>query len=212
MPNAFLPGFEHEERRRDLSQFFTPTELAQRIAAFALEPYRSVLTKGTRELHVLEPSCGHGALVKAVEFYAAHHVHLTGVDIDPRNIEVCKSRDWGLGSWAFICADFMRVTLRERYDLSVQNTPFEDNQAATHIMHALKFARRVVAHVPLTTLAGQERREMLWDKVNLHRLATCSKRWSYGHDGGGATDMMTVDVTLREQGAPRVATEMEWWD
>jgi len=209
--NGYLPGFESEYRDHGKSQFFTPPDLAQRIVDWAMAPLADKPCA-----NVLEPSCGHGALVRALDRYVANGACVFGVDIDPRNIARCRER-WAdaLGiTHEFFCCDFMgfpEASLpRFFYDISIQNTPFEDEQAATHIMHALTMADRVAAHVPLTTLEGQVRKTILWDRVNLHRLAICSRRWKYGADGG-ATAMCTVDVTLRKEGDAPVQTAIEWW-
>jgi len=193
-----LPGVTGLQKV-ELSQWFTPRETARRIVKFACVP---------RGSSVLEPSCGRGALLEWIA--GDPSLRLLGIDLDPENIAYCDERDWSVGSQGFINADFLAIDPRDEFDLAILNPPFEDGQAEAHIMQALKWATRVVCHCPLTTLASVERREGLWEKVDLTRLAICSSRPKYGAKGG-ATDMMTVEVLARDPRLGRVETTVEWW-
>lgn len=195
-----LPGMEGEKRKPELSQWFTPPDLAQRIVTWALAPWYE---QSRRWLRVLEPSAGRGALAIPLSKLVSE---VLCYEIDPQNAEWLTSRV------TTICCDFLAMPegIDVKYDMAVMNPPFEGGQTEKHIMHALKFADRVVCHCPLTTLAGQARGENLWSKVHLHRLAICSSRPSYGGKGG-ATDMCTVDVTLLDHREKRDATDVEWW-
>jgi hypothetical protein len=193
-----LPGVTGLQKV-ELSQWFTPRETAKRIVGFArIEDGDSVL----------EPSCGRGALLEWIAGDTS--LRLFGVDIDPENAVYCSERDWSVGAQKFVCGDFLSMVPCAEFDLAILNPPFEDGQAEAHIMQALKWARRVVCHCPLTTLASVERREGLWEKVDLTRLAICSSRPKYGAKGG-ATDMMTVEVLTRDPRLERVETTVEWW-
>jgi predicted RNA methylase len=199
-----------ESERRDvaLSQWFTPPDTASRIVRWAYLPdaYKIDCVGG---FTVLEPSAGQGALVKP---WSDYKVTVTAVEIDPRNCEVLKT------SFAreLYCADFLTLSALGPFDLAVLNPPFENGAAEAHVLHALKFAPRVVAHVPLTTLEGKKRREGLWSEAYLKRLAICSSRPKYG-EKAGATAMCTIDVVRRPEGQPkngRVAAcgvDVEWW-
>lgn len=200
-------------QRRDLSAWFTPAPLAQRIAEWSLAPLQVYQT-------VLEPSAGIGALALAIRA-ASRRVAIDSpmcVDIDPENCVRLRAH-----GFTTLCADFLElqpegfgdpdVCELPRFDLAVMNPPFEGGQTERHIMHALKFADRVVCHCPLTTLEGKARRENLWSKVQLHRLAICSSRPKYGA-GSGATAMCTIDVTLcRHPNMPDWAhdVKVEFW-
>lgn len=187
------------------SQWYTPPELAQRIVRWALKPWAN------NTLRVLEPSAGHGALVLPLVNAGCT---VTAVDIDPANADFLAS------FWPEVKvfqADFVAHNdWPTRFDLAVMNPPFEDGQAEEHVLHALKFASRVTAHVPLTTLAGKERREGLWSTAYLKRLVIHSTRPKYsGCKTGGQTDMCTIDVTRRyEPKLPNVActgVDVEFW-
>lgn len=200
----YLPGMENERRKVELSQWYTPPALAKRIAEFACQAYVGL---SPRMLHVLEPSCGRGALIDAM--LATERVNfLQAVDIDPDNAVMCRER-YGCVTHVFTdCEDFLEWNQGTNYDLAVMNPPFEDGATEAHVMHALKFAERVVCHCPLTTLAGVERGESLWPNVQLHRLAICSSRPKYGTKGG-MTDMCTIDVSRKEGWHGQ--TQVEWW-
>jgi predicted RNA methylase len=198
-----LPLIAGEQRRRDLSAWFTPPELARRIVDWALAPLAVYQT-------VLEPSAGIGALALAIRA-SERRVAIgspTCFEIDPENCVRLRAH-----GFETTCGDFLAMEPYpdEPYDIAIMNPPFEGGQTERHIMHALKFADRVVCHCPLTTLAGSKRREGLWNKVHLHRLAICSSRPKYGAEGG-LTDMCTIDVTMRTSSTPVLAeTEVSWW-
>lgn len=203
-----LPGMESERRDVALSQWFTPPELAAQIVEWALQPGA---LPAPNVLEVLEPSCGRGALVKAL---VARGCTVHGYDIDPANAKHCNQTFPG----TFIATDFLTrfpLIVGGQYHLVVMNPPFENGAAEAHILHALKFAPRVVCHCPLTTLEGRKRREGLWSEAYLKRLAICSSRPKYG-EKAGATAMCTIDVVRRPEGRSRgrvaaSGVEIEWW-
>lgn len=193
-------------QKRELSQWFTPAELALRIVDWALQPYASpVWAAGIR---VLEPSAGNGALARVLRSKQRVDDDITCIELDPENVADLKRQ----GFRDVYEGDFLDFDPKYGggYTLAVMNPPFEGGQTERHIMHALKFADRVVCHCPLTTLEGKARRENLWSKVHLHRLAICSSRPKYGA-GSGATAMCTIDVTLRDPRESRDATDIDWW-
>lgn len=181
-------------QRRDLSAWFTPADLAERIVEWALQPFGELTSRG---LDILEPSAGRGALVRPL---LARSLRVDALDIDPDNVRALRVT-FGERKPGFCASEVDFLTLepgrmQPGYDLAIMNPPFEGGAAEAHIMHALKFADHAVAHVPLTTLEGKARRESLWSKVRLHRLAVCATRPKYGAKGG-ATAMCTLDVSAR---------------
>lgn len=197
--NLSLPDPELAPPKPELSQWNTPPDLAQRIVDFALEPYgeRAAL------LSVLEPSAGQGALARVIEPRVGS---LTCIEIDPERVAHLVRR----GLYVLPAQDFLKHQPERRYALAIANPPFENGATERHLMHALSMCYRAVFHCPLTTLAGQKRKGTVWDRVDLHRLGVCSKRWSYGADGG-KTDMCTIDVSLRVLHSEPVKTAIEWW-
>jgi len=191
------------------SQWYLDHALADRIVAWALKPFADA-----HQLRVLEPSAGRGSLVRPI-IAAGHSV--TAIDIDKDNADFLAS-DWAADSVAVVRANFIAREDWPPFDLACMNPPFEHGQTEQHVLHALKFAPRVVAHVPLTTLEGQERRTGLWAKAYLKRLVIHSSRPKYsGSRSGGQTAMCTIDVVRRPEGQPRngrVAASgvvIEWW-
>ena len=201
-----LPGMENEKRDVALSQWFTPPELATRIVEWALAPVDAFEAATT--YRALEPSAGRGALAIPLRERVRR---VNCCDIDAQHIEYLINK--GFGSWR---RDFLELP-PSPFDIVVMNPPFESGAAEAHVLHALKFAPRVVAHVPLTTLEGKKRREGLWSEAYLKRLAICSSRPKYG-EKAGATAMCTIDVVRRPEGKQamdgRVAcsgVDVEFW-
>lgn len=193
------------------SQWYTPPELAQRIVRWAFTPFgdcNDVLPK----LRALEPSAGRGALASVLRQYVRS---VTCVEIDPVNVEYLAGQGFSVYEKNFLEFDGDDLC----FNLGVMNPPFEDGQAEQHVLHAIELADRVVAHVPLTTLAGKERRAGLWSKAYLKRLAIHSSRPKYsGSKTGGQTDMCTIDVVRRYEHHDSVRThvaasgvDVEWW-
>jgi predicted RNA methylase len=206
-----LPGMESERRDVALSMWFTPPELAKRIVQWALEPYNE-----HDLLSVLEPSCGQGALIRAM-LDTTRIRFVRGIDVDPRNVAHCRARFEAFGGVELDQGDFLKFDPFKEYEMAVMNPPYESAQAEAHILHALKVCKRVVAHVPLTTLEGKKRREGLWSEAYLKRLAICSSRPKYGATGG-ATAMCTIDVVRRPEGRKAMrgrveagGVKVEWW-
>lgn len=200
----YLEGMEGEKRDRNLSAFFTPPTTAKRIAHFAL----AAIPKNPNGSLVLEPSCGHGALVKALKGYTSRKISVVGVDVDPLNIAMCER--W-YPSDVFLTRDFLSVepNALPKFAAVVMNPPYEDGQAEEHIMHALKFAPHVIAHVPLATLESAGRLERMWRHIDLLRIAVCATRPKYEGDGG-KTPVMTIDVR-RKVGGKTPKVETTWW-
>jgi hypothetical protein len=187
-----------------LSQWYTSPELAERIVEWALRPW--LVNK--QELRVLEPSAGRGALAVQLRDRVRN---VTCVEIDRDNaLQLFRH---GLDVYE---ENFLDLEPDTPFDLAVMNPPFEGGQTERHVLHALKFAPRVVCHCPLTTLAGQDRCKGLWSQAYLKRLVIHASRPKYsGSLEGGKTDMCTIDVVRRPELHPlRVASggvEIEWW-
>lgn len=199
----YLGGMEAEERNLGLSQLFTPPPTAKRIAHFAL----SAFPKSSAGSLVLEPSCGHGALMKALKGYTHRKISVVGVDIDRLCVAVCER---AFPDDVVLCRDFLTVDPKElpKFAAVVTNPPYEDGKAEAHIMHALNFAPRVIAHVPLTTLESAGRLERMWRHVDILRMAVCASRPKYEGDGG-KTAQCTLDVQRKSGKSPKV--ELSWW-
>lgn len=174
--NMYLPTMENEERSVELNQWYTPPELAKRMAEL-------VDLRGKR---VLEPSAGSGNLVRAALDAGADDV--IAFDVDDRNVIGLRKRFADDVRFAALHRDFLmqppkRVDF-DRFDVALMNPPWDDGQHWKHIAHALKFAPVVVALAPLAMLEGEDRRQQFWTKVNLDALCVCSSRPAFGPEGG----------------------------
>jgi len=115
--------------RQELQQFYTPLDLAQRVAGAAkIEP----------DMHVLEPSAGQGALAKAAW---ACHGKVTSVEIDRKNCEVLAAIVHIDGFGPVICADFLQQHPEPTYDRVLMNPPFTRGQDIDHVEHAIRFLK-----------------------------------------------------------------------
>jgi predicted RNA methylase len=114
--------------------FYTPTALADRVAAAAN------LKRGQR---VLEPSVGGGALVLAAAKVAA--VRVDAFDIDPSvaaKIEVVRGAAANAGTLILVqVGDFLEVVPDPIYDAVLMNPPFQKEQDMQHVAHAWEFVK-----------------------------------------------------------------------
>lgn len=125
------------ERGQDFGCFFTPPDLADRVAEEA------GLFVGA---HVLEPSAGHGALIRAA-LRVRSSLKIECVELLDRNLlELCKPDLLAMidgGSITPLHGDFLLV---ERlglapFDRVVMNPPFAKRQDIAHVRHAFGFLR-----------------------------------------------------------------------
>lgn len=121
---ALLESGVAVDEQKKFQAFYTPPALAKRLVEEA------DIQAGH---YVLEPSAGHGAIVKAV-LETQPDVHLTAVDINP---EACRELE-KLGI-AVYEADFLRLNLKKGdFDRIVMNPPFTKDQDIAHVSRALE--------------------------------------------------------------------------
>lgn len=191
------------ERDLGKSQWFTPPELAAKVVEWADPDY----CLHGHKMRVLEPSAGNGALVRPL---VAAGAYVMACEIDGRYAPELEAlpidRVWG---------DFLSFEVFElnTFDLCVMNPPYESGQDVQFIMHALKFAPRVVGIFRSALLHGQERKAKLWSQVRPTRIAFLAERPKFGEGGGARSDFIVCEL----QRAPQVPAEMaaratlEWW-
>lgn len=148
------------DQKRTLEQFFTPPELAARVASLAqIEP----------EHRVLEPSAGDGALVGAVA-RACSTAIITAVEIDPATYEALF-KQWGLRA-TILCADFLALPIERQFDRVVMNPPFGRGADMAHVARALENLRpggRLVAIMsPHWTFATDSASQAFRGLINDH--------------------------------------------
>lgn len=110
------------DEKKDRQAFYTPPELAARVAEIADVEGRTVL----------EPSAGKGALAIACRDAGALRVGC--YDIDAPSVHALEA----LG-FSAVCTDFLTCTPVHKYERVVMNPPFTRNQDVRHVRHALKF-------------------------------------------------------------------------
>lgn len=192
----YMPGFEHERRSVETSQWYTEPELARRIWAWA---------RGPMTRRVIEPSAGSGNLLAP-----AYHggADVWAVEIDPTKAEALRARFPGMNVYT---GDFLALPkpVVYRFDLALTNPPYEDGQDVAHIEHALAFAPRVVALVLHSMFFSQARRPF-WERVEIKRGVRLSKRPKFG-ERGGERDFVVLELLRRERPRPTSTEQWEWW-
>jgi len=181
---------------RAMSQFHTPEDLAERMAAWA------GVAATTR---VLEPSAGSGVLARAAFRFMARVV---AVELDQRWVDVMLA-DETMAGVDVSCHDFMALHPEQTgpFDLALMNPPYEHQNDARHIAHALRFAPRAVAVCPASVLFGKLKNKLLWGRHSLTGLVHLTRRPKFV-GSGGKFDCVVVEVS-REAGLP--CTRVERW-
>jgi predicted RNA methylase len=215
--NLVLPGMENEARNHDLSQWFTPRDLAKRVVEWAIEPRVSARDYDGhgRALRVLEPSAGNGALVRPL---VAAGAFVTAIEVDERYLVELRTIAQPLDLWVRRW-DFLHVKPEDigSNDLCVMNPPYEDGLDVAFVLHALKFAPRVVGVFRSAIVHGDERYETLWRWVDITRGKWLRKRPQFGTGpkaDGARSDFCVLDLVARER--PRKVDEdmnlsFGWW-
>jgi predicted RNA methylase len=197
---AYLPGLEHEERLPDLSQWHTDPRLARKLWHWA-NRYQQPRT-------VLEPAAGHGALVRPIidEPFACSNVVM--LDVDPRCMgplgELCdRARERSVGLYLEAeCMDFMAEGRRrfgaQRFDLALENPPYEEGRAEEFVLQSLAVAERVVGVFKASLHHGASRYRMLWSRARVTREAKLASRPSFGIGASGTkqgeTDFVALEI------------------
>jgi len=197
-----LAFFEDDKYLAELSQWYTPSDLAERTVRWALE--------GVREpIRILEPSAGLGALIRPIP--DQHHV--TAYEIDPRRMFALED----LGVSSIRCVDYLNHWTEERYELAIMNPPYEGDQDAFHVRKAvLSDADRVVAILRLAALQGVSKWSKVWSVARITRMAICIRRQVFHGpvggtpSGGTAVVEMVARKQLGQRGRPDEMTT-EWW-
>lgn len=116
--------------KKAFQAFYTPADFARHVVELA------DLRAGH---YVLEPSCGEGALVRAILECGADWAGLTAVELNPKAIAVTRDLIAACDDEVnLIEGDFLQTPLRKgEFDRIVMNPPFSGNQDLTHVARAL---------------------------------------------------------------------------
>jgi len=133
------------DRKKALQQFFTPEDIADKVAKTVSGiPWTNRKCGDIRS--ILEPSAGHGALADAVRDRCGLKPYC--VDIDQACVDVLKSKRHNVVHGDFLTMspdDFLDVRPLSQgepwFDVVVMNPPFSGDQDIRHVEHALTFLR-----------------------------------------------------------------------
>jgi len=180
-----LPGHVVCDPRRD--QWFTPPDVAARLAELAAP---------LEGLHVLEPSCGSGSLVRAALDAGAAYVE--ALEIDPEWAWETHSRlspiETYAGRWTtWGGVDFLMI--RPTADLVIMNPPYAKGVDIAHVRHALECAPVVVALLRLAALPR------LLGLGRLRALRVCRTRPRFSGARGSPRHEFCA-VSLAREGQP----------
>lgn len=115
----------------NLAFYPTPEIVANKLAEYLF------LENGNK---ILEPSCGEGALMIAIEKQAKKYfkdVDIVGVEYDVNRAAISRSKGFTVKR-----DNFLDVEPIEEYDYVAMNPPFNGKHYQNHIQHALKFLKK----------------------------------------------------------------------
>lgn len=201
-----------EQRRRDLSAWFTPPWLADRMALWLALHHGEPRT-------LLEPSAGNGALARALlrHFPTAR---LDAWEVDPAHTAALRALERTTVHQAdFLAADFSG---RPLWDAALFNTPYEDNQDVDFALKILEHAAVAVGLFRGVFRHGQERWVRFWRHVDILREVVLVDRPCFGErrapNGKSQSpkqDFVILDLRLRSRprsmGEPSPPYTTEWW-
>lgn len=208
-----LPGIDRfaadpDLRRRGASQWFTPPDIAARMARWSTP----LLGR------VLEPSAGNGSLVRAWAQRLADAQEY-GDDITPKVDAVELDRHFA-ETHGWECADYLtRAAPAERYALGLSNPPYEDGLDGLFLAKMMTECDRIIALVRLAALAGSGRHASVWSRIESHAdgwhmpgLAVFSSRPVFdgpeSASGSAKSDFVCVKLS---RVSPPSETRVEWW-
>lgn len=191
-----------EQRRLDLSQWYTPPDLAAKIWQFA---------DGARARTILEPSAGHGSLI--MPSAPAHVAKWTAHDVDPNNVAFLRAAFPGLDVRPL---DWIDAPDPGRFDLAIMNPPYEGDQDVEHVLKAIRHCDRVVALLRSAFEHSGSRWEAFWRWVTCSRKVTLAGRPRFGGAGSPVSDFKVFEFVggvrsiPREHGDPVACIECTW--
>jgi SAM-dependent methyltransferase len=133
---ASILGTEVQREKVIKQAYYSPEPVAAKLAEF-VDDLRS-----GQAINLLEPSAGGGALITAwlKQIQSPIIVQITAVDIDPEAVKALRAKHQLA---TVVAGDFLKLnpTVLGRFDVVLQNGPFQRGQALRHVSHAIKFVR-----------------------------------------------------------------------
>jgi len=163
---------ETELPREDFDFYPTNQEISLQVSRLA------EISEG---MEVLEPSAGHGALIKPALALGAK---VTAVEIAKANQAVLE----GIEGIELIKADFLEMEPGKLFDRIIMNPPFGRQMDIKHVNHALKFLK------PGGILVAIMASSVLWRD---NRLTSEFRNFIYDH---GGTIEKLPDASFKEAG------------
>lgn len=179
-PSINVEPLDGEQGRVERGAFYTPDPLARAICKTLLDEC------GIRDpLYILEPGCGGGAFLRAVNS-TWNPRHLLGVDLQP----ACS------GPGEVLQADLFKTA--GTFDLVVGNPDFTIAEAV--VRHCLQHVHRAgyVAFLLRAAFLGSTGRVALYREHPLRYLQPIAQRPSFTTDG--KTDPMEYALFIWQQG------------
>lgn len=186
-----------EDKKRELSQWYTPQPVANKLAEWAL--YEKYETKV-----VLEPCAGTGNIVRALSQF---DINVLAVEYDLENIPHLKDID---NRVMVMPGDFLDMSLPPT-DLTVMNPPYEHGQDVDFILKAFQSSKCVVSILRAVAFNSKKRWDRLWRFVDVHRVVHFVDRVFKGAKQDYAIVEMTVRTTPRRRGEKVSVESIEWW-
>jgi predicted RNA methylase len=202
------------EKRKALSQWYTPPDMAERLWGWC-----HVLGRKHVPFRVLEPSAGDGALVRPMLASASKPEEVDMFEVDPARRDAlfdlsCKLAEAGICSGVSM-QDFLSCAFEpNEYDLCVMNPPYEGDQDAQFIEHALSCSTAVVGLFRSAFVHGSGRWNRLWRHTDIRRLAWLSGRPDFGGDQSAKTDFVAMHLVRRSTARGKgeaLTCNVEWW-
>lgn len=143
-PEATPRKAKSTEVSKDLQFYRTPDAVADELIE------RAYPADGDR---VLEPSCGDGALLKALARFGRKNnrtLRALGVEVDSTRAKAARE-----AGFAVYDANFLQVEPSPDFDVIVMNPPFYGKHYQQHVEHGLKFLKpcgRLLAILPISAV------------------------------------------------------------
>lgn len=200
-------------KRKALSQWYTGPELAARLWDWC-----HVLGRKHVPFRVLEPSAGMGALVCPMLSSPQRPDSVVMYEVDPARstclLDLCLDADRHGVDVSLRPRDFLSDSDPGAFDLCVMNPPYENDQDAQFIEHALGCSRAVVGIFRSAFVHGSGRWNRLWRFTDIRRLAWMSSRPDFGGDQSAKADFVAMHLTRRTEARKQgeaFTFNGEWW-